>query len=127
MRTPLDSYGPGPETDPPFDPRHNDPLRWLKWVQLALTSALLVLFFNQLIQIQEVNRRIARLYERMEMLESARMSDTGPALEAQQRTILQRLQLIENSLKEMEIETKASEPSRGSAALQPPSPPGSLP
>lgn len=128
MRSPLDSYGPEPETDPPFDPRNsgprnNDPLRWLRWVQLAATSALLVLFFNQLIQIQDVNRRIARLYERMDLLETARIADTTPALEAQQRTILQRLQQIENSLGDLKLEDRSSGSGSDPAALQAPPPP----
>ncbi len=123
MRSPLDSYGPEPENEPPFDPRSRDPFRWLQWLQLALSAALLVLFFNQLIQLREVNRRIARLYERMDLLESSRMTDTTPALEAQQRTIMQRLQLLESSLKELELEGKSSGSSDDPAAFQAPPPP----
>lgn len=127
MPTPLDSYGPEPETGPPFDSRGRERLPWLQWVQLVLSSALLVLFLNQLIQFREVNRRIARLYERMDQLEGARMNDTTPALEAQQRTILQRLQLLEGSLKDLELESTSSESSGNPAALQPPPQPAMRP
>jgi hypothetical protein len=95
----------------------------LQWLQLAVSAALLVLFFNQLIQLREVNRRIARLYERMDLLESSRMTDATPALEAQQRTIMQRLQILESSLKELELDSQSSGSSDDPAALQAPPPP----
>lgn len=124
MRSPLDSYGPEPESGPPFDPRGTNRFRWVQWAQLGLSSALLVLFLNQLIQLQDVNRRIARLYERMEQLEGSRMTDTTPALEAQQIKILQRLQQLENSLRDLELESRSSESSSGAPAfMAPPQPP----
>lgn len=119
MRTPLDSYAPDPENHPPMGPPGGDRFRWLQWLQLAITSALLVVFFNQLVQLQDVNRKIARLYERMDQLDQSRMMDTTPALEAQQRTILQRLQELESRLREAEVEREASTQSTsGSASLQ---------
>lgn len=124
MRTPLDSYAPDPENYPPMGPPGGDRFRWLRWLQLAITSALLVVFFNQLVQLQDVNRKIARLYERMDQLDQSRMMDTTPALEAQQRTILQRLQELESRLREAELEREASTQSTsGSASLQAPPPP----
>lgn len=127
MRSPLDSYGPPPSEDASSDPRGKDRFRWLQWIQLAISSALLVLFFNQLIQFREVNQRIARLYERMDLLEGSRMNDTTPALEAQQRTILQRLQLLEGSLRDLETESKSSDSNDGPAAFQAPPKPSPVP
>jgi hypothetical protein len=128
MRTPLDSYGPGPETDPPPGFPRGDRSRWLQWLLLATTSALLVLFVNQSMQLQEVNRRIARLFERMEQLDRSRMMDSNAALEAQQRTMLQRLATLETRLNDLETDTGASSGSTGgSSALQAPPPPTPVP
>jgi len=53
----------------------------LRWFQLAATTALFVMFIAQAIQIQDVNRKIALLYERLKV-DQERMMDTTPALEA---------------------------------------------
>jgi hypothetical protein len=124
MRTPLESYAPEPDNHPSMGPPGGDRFRWLQWLQLAMTSALLVVFVNQLVQLQDVNRKIAQLYERMDQLDQKRMMDTTPALEAQQRTILQRLQELESKLREAELERNASAESNGGpASLQAPPPP----
>ncbi|MFN6338899.1 MAG: hypothetical protein ACK41W_09290 [Cyanobacteriota bacterium] len=124
MRNPLDSYGPAPEEDEPsFGPPFDDRMPRLRWFQLAATTALFVMFIAQAIQIQDVNRKIALLYERLKV-DQERMMDTTPALEAQQRTILHRLDILESTLREIEIERGASSGSSGgAAALQPPPPP----
>lgn len=123
MRTPLDSYGPDPEGDPPYGPPGGEPLAWLKWLQLAVTSALLVMVFGQAIQLQDANRKIAQLFSRLDMLDQKRLLDTSPTLEAQQRTILERLEALEATIKDVEMERGAARPSGGAAALQPPPPP----
>jgi hypothetical protein len=124
MRSPFDSYGPEPNNHPSMGPPGGDRFRWLQWLQLAITSALVVVFVNQLVQLQGMNRKIARLYERMDQLDQSRMMDTTPALEAQQRTIIQRLQELESKLREAELERESStEPNSGSASLQAPPPP----
>jgi hypothetical protein len=128
MRSPLDSYAPEPDHHPSMGPPGGDRFPWLQWLHLAITSALVVVFINQLVQLQDVNRKIARLYERMDNLDQSRMMDTTPALEAQQRTILGRLQELESRLREAELERAASSPSassseRGPASLQAPPPP----
>lgn len=124
----MGTYGPEPEGDSLLQ-ASADRFRWLQWLQLAFSSALLVMFFNQLTQIKETNRRIARLHERMDLLDRSRMMDTSAALEAQQRTILQRLQVLESALSEVENErmsrSSSSDSNSGSAALQSPPPPPS--
>lgn len=128
MRSPFGNYGPEPESDSQLAYQPGDRFRWLPWLQLALTSALLVLFFNQLMQVQDANRKIARLYERMDLLERSRMMDTSAALEAQQRSILQRLMVLETQLRDAEVDRQSSSSSEaGSAALKPPPPPSALP
>lgn len=121
MRNPLDSYAPEDANDLHLRPPTVDRFRWLQWLQLALTTALLVMFFNQLSQLQDANRRIARLYERMDALDQTRMLGDSPALSAQQALILKRLQTLESSLRERELERMGSSESNDPpAALQPP-------
>ena len=91
---------------------------------LFRSSAVLVMFTNQVIQLQDVNRKIARLYERMDQVDRSQMLDTRPALEAQQRTILQRLQDLESKLREIDLEREASTRSiQGPTSLEAPPPP----
>lgn len=100
--------------------------RWLQWIQLAMTSALVVLFVNQLVELNSLNRKIASLYERMESLENKRMMDKTPAMEAQQRTIIQRLLLLESTVRELTTDRQADSGSGSSApAFQLPTPPPS--
>jgi hypothetical protein len=121
MRNPLDSYLPVDDNDPPLRPPGADRFRWLQWLQLGLTAALLVMFFNQLSQLQDANRRIARLYERMDALDQTRMLDQAPALSAQQALIIKRLQLLEAAVREKELERLGSSDSNDApAALQAP-------
>jgi hypothetical protein len=119
MRNPLDSYLPEDPHDPPLRPVGYDRFRWVQWLQMGLTTALLVMFFNQLSQLQDTNRRIARLYERMDALDQTRLMDDSPALSAQQAMILKRLQALESEFKNRELETLGSS-SDDPAALQPP-------
>ncbi|MFM7464021.1 MAG: hypothetical protein ACKO28_00835 [Cyanobium sp.] len=119
MRNPLESYLPEDSHDPPFRPMGYDRFRWVQWLQMGLTTALLVMFFNQLSQLQDTNRRIARLYERMDALDQTRMMDDSPALSAQQAMILKRLQALESAFKDRELETLGSS-SDDPAALRPP-------
>ena len=126
MRSPLDSYGPEPEERPSMAPPRAGGPRWLQWVQLAVTSALLVLFINQLVELNSLNRKIARLYERMELIETSRLMDKTPAMEAQQRTIVQRLLQLESTVRELTMDRQAdSGPSSGPPAFQLPTPPPS--
>jgi hypothetical protein len=90
-------------------------------LQLSLTTALLVMFFNQLSQLQDANRRIARLYARMDALDQTRMLGDSPALSAQQAMIMKRLQTLESALRDRELETMgSSDPDAAPAALQAP-------
>lgn len=126
MENPLESYLPGDPHDPPLRSLGSDRFRWVQWLQMGLTTALLVMFFNQLIQLQDANRRIARLYERMEALDNSRMMEESPALSAQQAMIIKRLQALESAFRDRELETLGSSESNGDpAALQPPPRPDS--
>lgn len=128
MRNPLDSYGPQPEGEAPPGLAGRDPSRWWQWLQLGLSSALVVLFVNQVIAVQEVNRKIARLHERMDLLENSRMLDTTPAIEAQQRVMTQRLQQLEKALRELAAENQPPpDTEKEIPAFQLPPPPRILP
>ena len=121
MRNPLDSYLPVDDNDPPLRHPGADRFRWLQWLQLGLTTALLVMFFNQLSQLQDANRRIARLFERMDALDQTRMMDQSPTLSAQQALIIKRLQTLESALRDKELENLGSSDSNEPpAALQAP-------
>ena len=98
--------------------------RWLQWIQIAITSAMVVLFINQLGEIKDLNRRIARLYERMDLLENSRLMDKTPAMEAQQRAILQRLIQLESTVRELSFDGQTGSGSTsGRPAFQLPTPP----
>lgn len=128
MKNPLEGYGPSPENDGPGWSAGPDRSRWLQWVQLGLSCALLVLFANQLMAFRDVNRKIARLHERIDLLENSRMLDTTPALEAQQRTLQERLQQLETTLRELGNESQESPgASKEIPAFQLPPPPRIMP
>lgn len=123
MRTPLDSYSPEAENLHPEGPEGGGRFRWLQWLQLALTTTLLVVFLNQLSQLQDANRKIARLYERMDALDRTRMVDS-PELAAQQVMIIKRLQALESNLREDQLDRLGSTKSSDEpAAFQPPTRP----
>jgi len=124
MRNPLDSYGPEPEGDGSMGPGGPDPSRWLQWVQLGLTSALLVLFINQVIESRAINRKIARLHERIDLIDNTRILDVTPALEAQQRTIQERLRQLETAMRELAADNQPPTAAEGEIpAFQLPQPP----
>jgi hypothetical protein len=130
MRNPLDSYGPQEDNDAPMGPGRGgpDPFRWLQWLQLALTTALLVLFVSQVMSFRDVNRKIARLHERIDLLDNNRLLETRPAIERNSTEIEQRLQKLENAVRDLAAENIAS-PSgdKEIPAFQLPPPPRLLP
>lgn len=112
----------------PPPPAGPDRFRWLQWLQLGLTAALLVLFVNQLIAFRDVNRKIARLHERMDALESNRLLESRTALQSSQRTMEQRLLQIEATLRALAAESQGSSSGqREIPAFQIPPPPRILP
>lgn len=128
MRAPLDRYGPQPEEEPPGGSPGGDRFRWLQLLQLALTSALLVMFVYQGIELNAANRRIARLYERLDMKDQSNFKDTSAAIEAQQVILMRRVQELEARVKEAEYEMKSSTDSNDApSAFQAPPPPTPLP
>lgn len=128
MRAPLDRYGPQPEGEPPFGGSGGDGLRWLQWLQLAITSALVVMFVYQGMELQSANRRIARLYERLDLSEQTNIKSTSAQLEAQQLILTRRLQDLEAKFLEADLERKSPvETQEGPSALKAPSPPKPLP
>ncbi len=125
MRNLFGNYGPQDEDGPMV---HEGPERWLQWVQLGLTATLLVLFVNQVLSFRDVNRKIARLHERLDLLESRRLLDTGPTLENNQRRLDERLQQLEKALSELASENPAAPSNvREIPAFQVPPPPRILP
>lgn len=128
MQNPLEGYGPAPESDDPMVPAGPERSRWLQWLQLGLSCALLVLFANQVMAFRDVNRKIARLHERMDLLENSRMLETTPALEAQQRSLQQRLLQLEATLRELGNENPPSpNTDKDIPAFQLPPPPKIMP
>jgi hypothetical protein len=128
VENPLEGYGPPPESDAPPGSAGPDRFPWLQWLQLGLTCALLVLFANQVLAFRDVNRKIARLHERIDLLENSRMLDATPALEAQQRTLQQRLRQLEAALRELGNESQPpASAEKEIPAFQLPPPPRLLP
>lgn len=125
MRHPLDSYAPPAEDDSPQGPPEDGGgLAWLRWLPLAVVSALTVMVIYQAIELGLLNRRVAQLYERMEQLDQNKMRDTSSALEAQQIMILRRLQELEATVRDLDVDRQAArEADNPPAALQAPSPP----
>ncbi|MFN9629079.1 MAG: hypothetical protein ACK59A_02455 [Cyanobacteriota bacterium] len=88
----------------------------------------MVLFISQGIEVQSVNRKIARLHERMDQIESSRMMEITPAMEAQQRATQQRLTQLESALRQLASEGQGSSGSKVDIpAFQIPPPPRMLP
>jgi hypothetical protein len=122
------NYGPQEEGNGPPGPGGQDPSRWMQWLQLGLTSALVVLFVNQVMAFQEVNRKIARLHERMDVLESSRMLERRPEVEPNQRTVEQRLRQLETTLRELASDNQPAPASEKEIpAFQLPPPPSLMP
>ncbi|MFN9624541.1 MAG: hypothetical protein ACK587_17175 [Cyanobacteriota bacterium] len=125
MRNLFGNYGP-PEEDGPMAP--GPPDRWLQWLQLGLTATLVVLFVNQLLTFRDVYSKIARLHERLDLLESRRILDTGPTLETSQRQLEERMRQLEKALRELGSESQAGPAGdREIPAFQVPPPPRMLP
>lgn len=125
MRNLFGNYG--PQEDPaPVGSEGAD--RWLQWLQLGLTVTLVVLFVNQVLSFRDVNRKIARLHERLDLLESRRLLDTGPTLEGNLRRLDERLGQLEKALSELASENPVSPSNlREIPAFQVPPPPRILP
>jgi hypothetical protein len=129
MLNPLERDGAGLENDSFPDPHGLDRFRWLQWLQLGLSCALVVLFVNQLSEVREVNRRIAGLHQRIDQLEKSRIPNTTAALEGQQRLTLQRLKQLEAAVRDLAAADLTSPTNSGGVpAFQiPPPPPSGLP
>lgn len=102
-----------PSPEPPFD-RHGrhrgsgsgggggfSPPAWLAWLQLSLTSMMVVLFVVLLGQSREQNRMVQRLQQRVQGLENSRALDRTTVLEEQLRSMLERLQSLERRAAEL--------------------------
>ncbi|MFN9643751.1 MAG: hypothetical protein ACK6BG_01210 [Cyanobacteriota bacterium] len=125
MRNLFGNYGP---QDDPVPMGSEGAERWLQWLQLGLTVTLLVLFVNQVLSFRDVNRKIARLHERLDLLESRRLLDTGPTLEGNLRRLDERLGQLEKALSELASENPVSPSNvREIPAFQVPPPPRILP
>jgi hypothetical protein len=127
MRDPLENYGPQEEGIVSPVPSGPDRSRWLHWLQLAITSALVILFVNQVLSLREVNRQIARMHERIDLIESSRMLESRPLVDERQRTLDQRLRQLEETLRELSAEGRSVRSNEVEIpAFQMPPPPKSL-
>ena len=106
---------------PPGAGRQNWPL----WIQIAITSAVAMLLINQQAELNAVNRKIADLYRRMDLIETSRLTDKTPVMEEQQRRIIKRLLELESAIRELTVERQADSGSGSGAPafqLTPPPP-----
>jgi hypothetical protein len=125
MRGPLDSYGPPPEEEPAMGPPGAGRQNWPLWIQIAITSAVAMLLINQQAELNAVNRKIADLYRRMDLIETSRLTDKTPVMEEQQRRIIKRLLELESAIRELTVERQADSGSGSGAPafqLTPPPP-----
>lgn len=128
MLNPFEGLGSGFGGDPSLDGLGGDRFRWLPWVQLALTAAMVVLFVNQMGEFRAVNRRIAGLHQRMDVLEKTRIPNSTAALEAQQRSLRQSLTRLEAAVRDLAAADLTSPQGQGGVPafqLPPPPPPAS--
>lgn len=111
MRGPFEGYGPPPEEDEEEQPTMGPPRagrrNWPLWIQIAITSAAAMLLINQQVELNAVNRKIADLHKRMELIESTRLTDKTPLMEEQQRRIIQRLLELESAVRDLNFERQA--------------------
>lgn len=125
MRNLFGNYGP-PEDDGPMVAGRLE--RWLQWFQLGLSATLVVLFVNQVLTTREMNRKIARLHERIDLMEGRRLLEKGPSLESSQRQLDQRMRQLEQALRDLASESLApSSSDREIPAFQVPPPPRLIP
>jgi hypothetical protein len=124
-RGPLDSYGPPPEEEPSMGPPGAGRQNWAQWIQIAITSALAMLLINQLAELNAVNRKMADLHKRMELIENVRLTDKTPLMEEQQQRIIKRLLQLESAVRELTLERQVDSGSGSGAPafqLTPPPP-----
>lgn len=74
---------------------------WLVWLQLSLTTMLLVLFVVLVAQSRGQNRSMQNLQQRLQSLENSRALERTAALEQQLRAMLTRLQTLERQEAEL--------------------------
>lgn len=130
---------PGAITPPPGTPA------WLSWLQVGLSTMLMVLFLVTLVRNREQNQEIQRLRQRVRLLEASRSVDRSEAQDAQLRAMAGRIQTVEDVVARrleasererqrleqqlLDLHTRPPQMSRTqpSAAPTTASPPGSLP
>lgn len=69
---------------------------WLSWLQVGLSSMLVVLFLVTLVRNREQNLEIQRLRQRVRLLEASRSVDRSEAQDAQLRAMVGRIQTVED-------------------------------
>ena len=75
---------------------------WLSWVQLGLTTMLVVLFTVMLSRGREQSGQLRALEARLEGLEKSRALALEPILEKQMQSIIQRLEQLEGEGERLE-------------------------
>ena len=68
---------------------------WLSWLQLSISSMLVVLFLVILAKVREQAVTIGQLEQKMRAIENARSLDRTTAMEQQLESMIQRLQAVE--------------------------------
>ncbi|MEB3317112.1 MAG: hypothetical protein VKO39_03080 [Cyanobacteriota bacterium] len=100
----------------------------MQWLQLALTTALLVLFVTQVMSFRDVNRKMARLHERIDLLDNNRLMESRSEMGGHVSMIEQRLQKLENAVRDLAAESLSSpEGDTEIPAFQLPPPPKIMP
>ena len=68
---------------------------WLSWLQLSISSMLVVLFLVMLAKVREQAVTLGQLEQKMRAIENARSLDRTTAMEQQLESMIQRLQAVE--------------------------------
>ena len=75
---------------------------WLSWIQLGLTTMLVVLFLVLLARGRDQRGELRALEARLEGLENSRALEREPLMEKQMQTIIQRLERLEGEVGRLE-------------------------
>ena len=75
--------------------RAGDQPQWLPWVQLSISTMLVVLFVVMLAKVREQATSIGELEQKLSTIENSRSQDRTTAMEQQLESMIQRLQSVE--------------------------------
>ncbi len=84
--------------------------QWLPWVQLSISTMLVVLFLVVLAKVREQATSIGELEQKLSTIENSRSQDRTTAMEQQLESMIQRLQALEklsDHLREVDLQQQA--------------------